>query len=193
MAKAKIPAGVTPEHFLEIDNFLNQFLSDVKRIARATRPMWASCRLNESRQDISPVFIGWVEDDAFRELRLKKNEAHPGLFRFGDDHYSEIYEDCVKQPGVIKKRDWSDDLGHPVRGQWMVNARKLSVGMGVMHRRSIAIKIGKHAVGTINVGFQANPGKADRAIARVMKNWSHQDSPFITYLRDNFELGGPAV
>lgn len=193
MARAKIPGGVTPEHFLEINNFLGQFLQDVKDVAKGAKPMWASCRLNESRDDISPVFIGWVEDDSLKERRLKRNEPHPGLFRFGDDHYSEIFDDCVKHPGVIKKRDWKRDLAHPVRGQWMNNAKMLSVGLNVMYRRSIGIKGQKSAVGTINVGFDADPSKVDGAVGRVMKKWAGRSSALVGYLRDHFELGEPKV
>jgi len=191
MARVKIPGGVTPEHFLEINNLLVQFLKDVKEVARNARPMWASCRLNESRDDISPVFVGWVEDDSLRERRLKRNEPHPGLFRFGDDHYSEVFEDCVKQPGVVKKRDWKQDLDHPVKGQWMVNAKKISVGMGVMYRRSIGIKVEKCAAGTINVGFAGDPTKVDGAVGRVLKKWAGPNSELVSYLRDQFELRGP--
>jgi hypothetical protein len=193
MARSKIPGGVTPQHFLDINNLLIQFLRDVRTAAKGVAPMWASCRLNESRDDISPVFIGWVEDASLEARRIARNQPHPGLFRFGDDHYSEIFEDCVKQPGVVKKRDWHQDLAHPVKGQWMDNAKKLSVGLGVMYRRSIGLKVHKTSVGTINIGFNRNPAKAEAAIARVMKNWSHADSALVKYLSDNFELGGPAV
>jgi hypothetical protein len=193
MARAKIPGGVTPEHFLEINHLLIRFLMNVKDVAKGAAPMWASCRLNESRDDISPVFVGWVEDTALERRRIAKNQPHPGLFRFGDDHYSEIFEDCVKHPGVVRKRDWHQDLADPVRGQWMDNAKKISVGMGVMYRRSIGIKVERWCAGTINIGFDKNPARVDSSVARVMKNWANPNSPLVRYLRDNFDLGGPKI
>jgi len=75
----------------------------------------------------------------------------------------------------------------------MNNAKMLSVGLNVMYRRSIGIKGEKSAVGTINVGFDADPSNVDGAVGRVMKNWAGPNSLLVGYLRDHFELRGPTV
>jgi hypothetical protein len=191
MAKASIPAGITPEQFVDIKNFLANVLEELGTAAPRARPMWASCRLNESRDDVSPIFVGWVEHPLLRQQRIRRNEPDPGLFRFGDDHYSQIYEECVNEPGVVKKRDWKRDLRDPVKGRWMFNANKSSVEAGVMYRRSIGIAVDSRSIGTLNVGFAGKPNGADRKIATVMKKWASPDYEFVSYLRDNFELAGP--
>ena len=58
MAKAKIPAGITPEMFLEVRTQLLKVLKDLEGLKGA----WVTTRLNETgRKDPSPIFVGWVE------------------------------------------------------------------------------------------------------------------------------------
>ncbi|MBI4523143.1 MAG: hypothetical protein HY695_04935 [Deltaproteobacteria bacterium] len=190
MPMAMIPGGITTDHFIKVREYLDQMIKEIEAI-KGTKPGWASCRLNESRNDISPVFVGWVETSEVANQRIQKNLADPGLYRFGDDHYSQIYEECLQDPGVLKKRDWRTDLQDSVKGLWMADAKKLSVTAGVMYRRSIGIKVNGLAVGTLNVGFIEDPvGSVDAEVGTAMRKWADPSSSLVSYLQDKFQLGG---
>ncbi|HWP60519.1 MAG TPA: hypothetical protein VNL14_21665 [Candidatus Acidoferrales bacterium] len=196
MPKAKIPGGITPEHFLRIRSILTSFLEEMTAAAPRSKPSWASCRLNESgdnQDDISPVFVGWVEHPDLAAERVRKNEPDPGLFRFGDDHYSELFEDCIKNPGTVRKRNWHRDLKDPVRGKWMATAKKQSIEAGIMFRRSIGLIADGRAVGTLNVGFARDPAPEDRKIAATLKRWAREDHEPLLTLREHFILTGPKL
>lgn len=190
MAKARIPGGITAETFLEIRNLLNRVLQDIDTTTRA-EPKWVSTRLNETgRDDLSPYFVGWVEHKDLIDKRVRVNDPDPGLYRFGDDRYSQIYEDCLKNPGVVQKRDWTKDVD-----KWIQGAKTLSVKAGVMYRRSIGIKVDGRCVGTLNVGIgKVLDANTDREVEQALKKWAEDStSGLVRYLRDNFELGGPTV
>ena len=174
MAKVKIPAGITPEIFLEVRNILLKVLKDLD----GAKGMWVTTRLNETgRKDPSPLFVGWVQHRDLIAKRVQNNEPDPGLFRFGDDHYSQLYEDCLQNPGSVRKRDWNvDEREH--------SGKTLDIKAGLMHRRSIAVKLNGGYVGTLNAGFFADPGDKVNA---VMTQWAQNpNSELVKYLQDNF-------
>lgn len=176
MAKAKVPAGITPEIFLEVRNLLVKVLKDLDGVKGA----WVTTRLNETgRKDPSPVFVGWVEHQDLIGKRLQRNEPDPGLFRFGDDHYSKIYEECLENPSSVRKRDWHSDRPEHT-------GKAFDVKWGVMHRRSIAVKANGGYVGTLNAGFFSDPGnKADKA----MTQWAQDPgSELVRYLTGHFQF-----
>ena len=189
---AKIPGGVTPDHFIKIREFLNRILREVQDAG--TKPMWVSCRLNESRDDISPVFVGFVEHQELRDQRARKNLPDPGLYRFGDTHYSRLYEECLERPGEIVRRDWRFDQSDPLKME-DGDAKFFSQKLGVMYRRSLGIKLDNRCVGTINVGFKDNPAdETDTKVESAMRKWAiDPNSELSNYFRQNFELGGRSV
>jgi hypothetical protein len=174
MAKAKIPAGITPEIFIEVRTQLLKVLKDLEGMKGA----WVTTRLNETgRKDPSPVFVGWVEHKDLITKRVQRNEPDPGLFRFGDDHYSKIYEECLANPGSVRRRDWNVDKPE-------LTGKTLDIKAGVMHRRSIAVKANGGYVGTLNAGFFADPGdKADGVMTRWAQN---SGSELVKYLLGHF-------
>ena len=53
-------------------------------------------RLNESDKPFPlPIFAGWVESEDVQQAREDWNHPDPGLHRFGDDIYSEIYGEAL--------------------------------------------------------------------------------------------------
>jgi hypothetical protein len=188
---SKIPGGVTPEHFMKIREFLSRILRDVQDTG--AKPMWVSCRLNETREDISPVFVGFFEHQEMKEQRIRRNLPDPGLYRFGDIHYSRLYEECLQRPGEVVQRDWRVDQLDPHKME-DGDAKFFSQKLGVMYRRSLGIKVDHLCVGTINVGFKHSPETTDAEIEAVMRRWAiEHDSDLTNYLQQHFELGGPNV
>lgn len=192
MAK-KIPAGITPEDFMKTRDLLNGVLEALnKAAANGGGPLWVSCRLNETgRNDPSPFFVGWVEDKETRDQRVLRNDPDPGLYRFGDDYYSQIYEECVRKPGVIVA---IDEVAQKIVGQkgqmhWISGAKSLSLKAEAKHRRSIAIQVDNRCVGTLNAGFSDDPGTS---VNKTMESWAQDSkSQLVQYLKKEFELGGP--
>ena len=94
----RIPGGITPEHFLEINRILETILREIETELEAVqtarkqtylddqKPKELHIRLNESDKPWAfPIFVGWAESDDVRERREDWNQGHPGLVRFGDD------------------------------------------------------------------------------------------------------------
>lgn len=64
-------------------------------------------RLNESDKPFPlPIFAGWVESDDVRDRRQDWNHGHPGLVRFGDDIYSEIYGEAFRYANHSDRGKW---------------------------------------------------------------------------------------
>jgi len=176
MAKVKVPAGITPEIFIEVRNVLLKVLKDLEPVKGA----WVTTRLNETgRKDPSPIFVGWVQHQDLIAKRIQRNEPDPGLFRFADDHYSKVYEECLQNPGAVTKRDWTVDPPE-------LTGKTLDIKAGLRHRRCIAVKANGGYIGTLNAGFFSDPGaKADPK----MTHWAQNSgSELIKYLQDRFQF-----
>lgn len=189
MPQAKIPGGMTPEHFMEIRRHLHEVLRDIETVTGA-EPKWVSCRLNETgRGDPSPFFVGWVENDALQRTRVGKNLPDPGLFRFGDNIHSQLYAECLQAKGALVRRDWSTQRAEVFcKNLYLPNVGVFDVDVE-KYRVSVAVKVNNRCVGTLNTGLSKNPGtSADGKMAY----WAQDSkSPLVQYLKKEFELGGP--
>jgi hypothetical protein len=184
MAKANIPGGITPEHFMEIRQHLIEALEK-------TRALVANMRLNKTGvRHPDPVFVGWVETQKLTRRRASRNDPDPGLFRFADTIRSREYTETVLAKGAIKERDWRVRLAEKSSEQ-----RALVPKSGVMYQKLIGIMVkqggGRRCVGTLNLGFSKKPDAQTRRNAnRVMKYYAQNPrSELITFLKNNFELG----
>lgn len=184
----KIPGGIKLKDFDKISEYLRNIRGELNAV-------WVSCRLNETgEKDPSPFFVGWVEDDQAERARIGRNDPDPGLYRFGDDYYSEIYEECLKNPDRVIAIDEKAQkiVGKTDQMQWLAGAEFLSVKSGANHRRSIAIKINRRSVGTLNAGFINDPGNTvDKKMKDLAQPPDPDQSALTKYLKDNFDLGGP--
>ncbi|MGH7845575.1 MAG: hypothetical protein ACREQW_10455 [Candidatus Binatia bacterium] len=184
-----IPGGIEVKNFVQIRKFLEQILKELKS-AGAKRVV---TRLNNSNSaQPAPHFVGIVEDGDLRKLRLGRNEPDAGLFRFGDDNPSKVYNETVSNPeGEIGRRNWKG-RDYAEKGG---NAKALGHEIGCDYQRFIAIRVpvagGQHQhVGTITVGFMKDPSSP--RVQTVMKKWAQNPkSKFVKFLKDNFALGGP--
>ena len=187
-----IPGGITVDDFSHITSFLRQILTDLQ--SEGTGAKRVVSRLNNStRNSPAPIFVGIVEDDELRKKREAQNKPDTGLFRFGDDNASTVYDDTLNDPaGEIIARNWDQD-----RGEKSSHARKLGIEIGCNHQRFIAIRLpvaNQHQhVGTITVGFDRDPSPHKTAVEKIMKKWARadQNSAYVKFLKDNFNLGGP--
>lgn len=188
MPKSKIPAGVTPNHFMDVRQML-------LRVLKETGAKRVNMRLNESdREEPSPVFIGCVEDDDMARRRVAMNEPDTGLFRFGDKEHAVVYNECVSagRQGRITERDWKSQLAEK-----SPNAKFLGPRLGAMHQKFVGITVdrgkGCRCVGTLTAGFFRRPGASVGTKARrVMRKWAQSPrSELVRYLQKHFLLGGP--
>ncbi|SRR5712692_316224 len=188
----KIPGGITVDHFVQVRKFLEQVLAELK--ARGTGAKRVVTRLNDSESSgPAPYFVGIIEDQDLVQERVRRNEPDAGLFRFGDDNPSKVYDETVSVPsGRIIERNWDRDRHEKKKG-----AQTLGHDIGCKHQRFIAIRIplgSQHQhVGTITVGFEQDPGPQMAQIQAIMTKWAQDahNSDFIKYLKDNFTLNGP--
>jgi hypothetical protein len=189
MAKARIPGGVAPEHFMEIRNLLNRVVKDIDAVT-GREPKWVSSRLNETgRDDPSPFFVGWVENDALKKERVNNNLPDPGLFRFADNIYTQLYAESLKGSGIVR-RNWTRQRGERLcKNLYVSNIGAYDLDMET-HRLSIAIKADGHYVGTLNAGFSKDPGTSAN---KTIESWAQDSkSALVQYLNKEFELGGPS-
>ena len=181
-----IPGGIDPRHFSDLSHLLEDILKDIKD-KTGVEPVWVSSRLNETgRDDLSPVFVGWVESEDAKWRRKRGNHPDPGLYRFGDNHYSTIYEECFRYPDQVRSRNWSaqrPDIDSRAFGE---------KAYGEKYRRSIAIKVGNRYVGTLNAGFIEDPASGRDLDGKV--KWWAQDlsSPLTDHVQRHFNLSSPA-
>lgn len=187
MVKAKIPQGITQEDFMEIGRCLRNILGQ-------THAMLVNMRLNKTGiKDPAPVFVGWVEHDELKKIRLDKNESDPGLYRFGDTVGSKTYTETLLAKGAIKERDWSVSLTEKHAEQ-----KALAPKAGVMYQKLIGIIVEegsvRRCVGTLNLGFYRKPdAQVVHNAERIMKDWAQNPgSQLVKFLKANFEFGGPA-
>ena len=184
MAKSTIPGGITPEHFLDIRNYLSDILEK-------THAMAVNMRLNETGTiHPAPVFVGWVESQDLAKKRASANRPDPGLFRFADTIRSKEYTETVLARGAIRERDWRVQISQKSSDQ-----KKDLPATGVMYQKLIGIMVNqrgvRRCVGALNLGFSRKPdGKVLQNAEKVMKLYANNPrSELITFLRNNFELG----
>lgn len=188
-----IPGGIEPEDFIQIRNHLENCLEQIA--TTGSQVLWVSCRLNESgEKNPSPYFVGWVENKETRDERIRRNDPDPGLYRFGDDYYSEIYEECINNPNNIIRidEDARQIIGKRDSMKWLAGAKSLSVKAGARYRMSIAIKVDNQCVGTLNAGFSSGPADS---VDSIMVEWAQNSSKskLVQYLKHpQYDFGGPA-
>lgn len=182
----QIPADITLADFTDISKIL---LS----IRDATGADIVNMRLNKTGEiEAAPVFVGWVESEALRRLRLERNEPDPGLYRFGDTVAAREYEETLNAKGAMKERDWTVEITKKSGEQ-----KALVVKAGVMYQNLIGIVVnggsGRRCVGTLNLGWRPDQArqKAERA-KHAIQNWAQdQNSELVKFLKNKFDFGGP--
>lgn len=201
-----IPGGITPEHFLRITRILRRILQDIDqavggRRAR-NRPRELHIRLNESDKPFPmPIFAGWVEADDARQTRQDWNHPDPGLHRFGDDVYSEIYGEAFRYAGdSIRKnhfryRDWKKgEILEKRAGEKATDPKA-----GNTFQTCLAIVAQGRAVGTLVVGFRRKP--SDKSLTKaqtILREWARGPATrawrnsLVDFLK-RFKLGGPRL
>jgi hypothetical protein len=210
----RIPGGITPEHFLEINRILEMILRDIETELEAVqtarkqtylddeKPKELHIRLNESDKPWPfAVFVGWVESEDVRNKRQDWNHPHPGLQRFGHDVYSEIYGEAFRYANDpdpknhFRYRDWGAGEILEKRSEEKATDPK----SGNNFQTCLAIVIDDHAVGTLVVGFRQRP--ADELFERtkqLLGEWAREPASssrngLVEYLKNTFELGGPQL
>jgi len=209
--RMRIPGGITPEIFLEITRILKYILEDIDNELKALRasrggdyeiderPKELHIRLNESDKPFPmPLFAGWVESDDVRNKRQDWNHGDPGLVRFGDDVYSEIYGEAFRYAddpaNRFRHRDWErGDILEKRSGEKATDPKA-----GNRFQTCLAMVIDDHVIGTLVVGFRHKPDDPllDRT-QNVLGEWARDKDPkssqrnrLIDFLK-KFELGGP--
>lgn len=191
MAKAQpkrdvIPIGRNSSHFVNIHNNLVEVLTQIKAIkGLGARVLWVSCRLNRSgEKEASPVFVGWVEHTESINIRVHRQyKFAPIEIRFSDTHKSELYEECLRKgSGELVRRNWGQQIASP--GSQEIGKKFYDEN----NRRSVAVQINGRSVGTLNVGFQGDPGAVDDDIKGILLNWAQDpNSDLVTYIKENLE------
>lgn len=211
--RLRIPGGITPEDFLEITKILRVILKDIDdelRVLCGTsyqdeqRPKELHIRLNESDKPFPlPVFAGWVESEDVQQTRRDWNHPDPGLHRFGDDVYSEIYGEALNyannpNPGAhFRYRDWAaSELLEKRAGEKATDPKA-----GNTFQTCLAMVIDELATGTLVVGFRRRPEQPSLVkTQQLLREWAREDairsspqrSSLIDFLK-KYELGGPRL
>ena len=137
-----------------------------------------------------------------REKRQEWNHPDPGLHRFGDDVYSEIYGEALNYANADPKdhfryRDWAvSELLEKRAGEKATDPKA-----GNTFQTCLAMMIDGLATGTLVVGFRRRPnGQLLRRAQQILGEWAREDysksstqrNRLIDFLR-KFELGGPQL
>lgn len=205
----RIPGGITPEHFLQITGILRKILQDIdnelRKLRTDERPKELHIRLNESDKPFPlPVFAGWEEAGDVRQTRQDWNHPHPGLHRFGDDIYSEVYGEAFryaneKGEAQFQFRDWEEgEILEKRSGEKATDPKAANCFQTCL---AIVVKVRGQlrAVGTLVVGFRHRPQKKSLTAAHnTMRQWAREPDTangrdsLITFLK-KFDLGGPRL
>jgi hypothetical protein len=196
MGQTRIPVEVSFEHYMAMRSILQHALQDIELTA-GYEPKWLTCRLNRSgtadTQDA--YFLGWVENQSLRDIRIGLDKPDPGLFRFLDPVHGDTYRTALKNPTQILWQEWQH--GHGRAGAPRQQPLKLFQDNGFYQltsgceicRRSIAIKVDSRYAGTLNIGLSSDPGDA---LDDKLKIWGqHATSELVQYIKNEFNLGGP--
>jgi hypothetical protein len=209
----RIPGSITVEDFREITRILGNIRQDIEdELAKLSggacpddqKPKELHIRLNESDKPYPlPIFAGWVESEDVRARRLEWNHPDPGLHRFGDDVYSEIYGEALNYANNpdnkehFRYRNWeASELLEKRAGEKATDPKA-----GNLFQTCLAMVIDGRATGTLVVGFRRrlNDQLLDKT-HEVLEQWAREDKPkspsgrsaLIDFLK-KFELGGPRL
>jgi hypothetical protein len=188
-----IPGGIEPKHLAEVREIMRAVLADLNKL----NAKQVNLRLNKSEEtDYQPYFIDWVGVEELIRLRSEA-ELDPGLFRFGDNVSSAVYNEAVAAaPKALVGRDWGKDG----IGEKHAESKALAQKAKLKYQRFIGIlvKDGKNnrCVGTLTAGFETKPndgdvGKIDEAMKKIASWPSFPESKLASWIRDNLVLGGP--
>jgi hypothetical protein len=210
--RMRIPGSITVEDFREITRILGNIRQDIEdELGKLSggacpddqKPKELHIRLNESDKPYPvPIFAGWVESEDVRVRRLEWNHPDPGLHRFGDDVYSEIYGEAINYANNpnptehFRYRDWAaNELLEKRAGEKATDPKA-----GNTFQTCLAMVIDGLATGTLVVGFRRRP--TDQLLQRaqeILREWARERDPkapersaLIDFLR-KFELGGPRL
>jgi hypothetical protein len=190
---AKIPEDITCDRKYRdgINNILKHILADLQKLTRAEE-MFVNCRLNRSDQKISPapVCVGWAESKALEKKRKNLGLADPAIMRFGDDHLSPVYAECLCDANMdVKARDYSKS--ETAVKEKVVGSRGYDVALRQVYRRYVCIRAGGCRVGTLTVGSRSRPSNY-RELEDALRDWAQNpQKELVKYLEKNVELGGP--
>jgi hypothetical protein len=188
--RQSIPFGHNSTDFVHIQNNLVAVLTRIKGIKDLkVKILWVSCRLNRSKEEDSPVFVGWVEDIDAIDLRVRRDHLFaPIEIRFGDTHPSKLYSTCLKTPlGTVVSRNW----GRPHKAD-ATSQRVGEIFYGETHRKSAPIRVDNVYVGTLNAAFSGDPDGADGEIKTILIEWAQAgNSALVKYIEDNLDFSGP--
>jgi hypothetical protein len=209
--RKRIPGSIAVEDFRAITGFLEEILRDIEKELEALgaqndeKPKELHIRLNETDKPFPlPIFAGWVESDDVRKTREEWNHPHPGLHRFGDDVYSEIYGEALNYANIDRERfryrDW-DSQPVPEILDKRAGEKATDPKAGNRFQTCLAMVIDGLAAGTLVVGFRhkLDKGLLDKT-HEVLEQWAREDKPksppqrnaLIDFLK-KFELGGPRL
>jgi hypothetical protein len=209
--RTRIPGGITPEDFLEITEILRVILQDIddelkklrgKAYKDNERPKELHVRLNESDKPWPlPIFVGWVESEDTRKKREDWNQPDPGLLRFGDDIFSEVYGEAFRwasdrrPQNHFRYRDWgAGEILEKRSGEKATDPKA-----GNTFQTCLAIVIDKLVTGTLVVGFRRKPNEPLlKRTQAVLREWAREPKSsdrrgLIDFLDRNFQLGGPLL
>jgi hypothetical protein len=192
--KKMIPGGITLEDFVKIREILRKILDE-------TGAEIVNMRLNKTgKANAAPVFVGWVENERVKNLRLQRNEPDPGFSRLGDTVAAKEYEETLNrtvkdQKPAILDRDWCDRLHEKSPEQKALVPRS-----GVMYQKLIGIVVDQggvlHCVGTLNFGFKKPTDAQKSNVERFIEGLAQgENSELSKYLKQefDFEFGGPTL
>jgi len=187
----------------------------LREIQKRTGADIVNMRLNETgKTDHAPVFVGWVESEAVRNLRKQRKETEdPENSRFNDSirpvkEYTDTLNAAAKaKKYVILERDWCAPISQKdptaTLSQKSAQQKALVPRAGLMYQKlsGIVINDGKvpRCVGTLNLAFARKPigdkekqamKKAEQVLSGLLQS---SNSDLTQFLQDNFELGGPII
>src|SRR4030095_1802120 len=210
-----IPSGINPHHLSEIRRLMTRIRDDMIHVVGLARDraMHVNLRLNETNiTEPSPVFIDWCGNDAAIAILTKDHELDPGLFRFGDKIPAKLYEDALKgtvqsiqrrprAPDSVALRDWTQVRQlEEKRPDSKMLAQKVGVKyqfvIGIVAQDQTSKKL--HCAGTLGVGLPDKPNiDVVRTKMMSLAAWplatSTHERDLVTYIEQNFALGGPVI
>jgi hypothetical protein len=197
MGPTRIPVDVSFEHYMAVKSILQHALQDFE-LTIGYEPKWLTCRLNQSGTASTgdAYFLGWLENQSLREIRIGLGKPDPGLFRFMDPVHGNTYKHALATPNRISCQTWQGRNPPPPaklkelklyrpNGQY-----NMTTGCETC-RRSVVIKVENRYVGTLNMGFSKDP---EKNLDKKLFEWGQsQTSELVQYLKNEFNLGGPDV